>query len=141
MSNIKELSFSKDNSNEWYIDIPGPDWVGSQSDLQMVLGADTLLTHLAGDKDNITLLVATEIVDIRDHDNLPMFAKHNWDFLVRGDHIKTFSGKYYNSFAPEYIWLPPVIEFIFENYPKYIYYKIKPNDTKKVQTQEDGPDF
>lgn len=137
MSEIKELTFRTAPLGEWYIDLPN--YQGDRADLQMVLGSDELLTELSESKEQITLFISTDAKDIRDYEGLPMFARHNWEFLIKADYIKTFSGKYYTGYNARYIWLSCVIEFIFGNYPKYIYYKIK-KDIVKIE-EKDGPEF
>lgn len=43
-----ELTFVQDPDDRWYIDMP---WAGSRDNLDMVCGADDMLTYLAcGDK-------------------------------------------------------------------------------------------
>lgn len=144
---IQKLRFYK-TQGDWYIDLPeyfdsgGVDFQPMPADLQMVLGADTLLDSLSEDGEDVYLLLSTDIKEIRNWEGLPSFGRHNWEWLSRADYIQTFSGKYYSNGAM-YIWLCPVTEFVFSNYPKDIYYKKVSHDTtiEKVQTQEDGPDF
>ena len=136
---IKKLTFLTSPDGAWYIDLP--EYEGDRADLQMVLGADKLLDHLADGKDQIVLLISTDVKEIRDYEGLPMFAKHNWDWLTKTSYIPTFTGQYYTTGA-EYLWLCPVTEFVFGEYPNNIYYKIfKDGEYKEVSAQEDGPDF
>ena len=52
--------FYKENST-WYIDLPT--WQGDKADLAMVLGADTLLDHLANVNGRIKQIVELEFAD------------------------------------------------------------------------------
>lgn len=141
---IQELEFSKVD-DKWYLS--SPEYIaqgGSVPDLQMVLGADNLLEELSeGRTHTLILITATESQEVREFEHLPMFAHHNWEYLIRADYVPVFedAGKYYTGYNQRYIWLCPVTLFVFGSYPKYIYYKIKKNEPKKVQEQEDGPDF
>lgn len=138
---IKKLTFLKSLKGEWYIDLPEYiEMGGNMADLQMVLGADDLLEKLAEEKREIILLISTDVKEIRDYEELPMFAKHNWDWLSKAAYIPSASGMYYTNGAM-YLWLCPVTEFVFGEYPPNIYYKIFRDETKKVQEQEDGPGF
>jgi len=134
------LTFYKDN-NEWFLQWPeGMPNEPSKAELQMVLGADTLLDSLAKEKDRVSLDITETVFELR-NDNKPAFAKGEWDFMIRADYIKTYTGAYYHTAKNNdtYIWLCPVTTLIFGGYPKYIYYKIHKDE--EVQKQEDGPDF
>ena len=57
---MKTYRFIK-NGSAWYIDLPEyMEQGGSQGDLQMVEGADTMLDMMAGDQDAVTLTIAGE---------------------------------------------------------------------------------
>lgn len=147
---IKKLRFYQTLENQWFIDLPeylihgeGPNGIEpNEADLQMVLGADKFLDELSEEGNEVYLLISTDVKEIRDYEELPMFAKHGWDWISRANYVETFNGCYYTNGA-RYLWLCPVTEFIFGEYPKNIYYKKVSYDTKteKVQIQEDGPDF
>lgn len=53
-----KLKFNKEESGNWFIDLP--EWTGSKAELQMVLGADTMLDILAKGENTVTLEVSTE---------------------------------------------------------------------------------
>lgn len=134
---IQEMIFNK-KDNQWFIDLP--EYPGQKADLQIVMGADKLLDTLAKEEGKVILLITTQVDDIHNLNGLPAFSTHNWEWLVRGDHIPVADGKYYAvKGGMYYAWLCPVTLWVFGDYPKYIYYKIKPNE--KIQAQEDGPDF
>jgi hypothetical protein len=91
--------------DRWYIDLP--EWTGPKADLEMVEGADILLSILA-------------------NDNTEVHVKFS-DEPFEGSSILTLlsDGYYVNNawHGPSMIWLCHVTEFVFGRYPKYIYYQ------------------
>lgn len=129
------LEFYKDNG-EWFLNYPGYiENGGKRADLQMVLGADSLLDALSEGGEKVALDITDSVEEMKGEK--PALARKMWDYLIRADYIKTYEGKYYstnglwksrlNGNLP-YIWLCPVTTLIFGSYPKYIYYKIHKDD-------------
>lgn len=101
------LSFIREN-NLWYVDIK---WYLSKDNLQMVGGADKLLSYLSNGENKITLLVSTSY-------------KENWNILVKESSTLLGGVTYYSQILNREIWLCPVTLFVLGKYPKKIYYKI-----------------
>lgn len=99
-----DFRFYKED-NRWYVDLP--EWPGSKEDLEMIEGADYLLGILAGEDNDEVLVKFTDE---------PFEGCHRLTHLGNG---------YYNNNAwhgPSMIWLCYVTEFVFGNYPEFIYY-------------------
>lgn len=125
---MKILRFYK-GGDRWYADIPEYlEEGGNEDNLEMVLGANDLLEELSGNKDEITLLLTTDTKEIIEKEEIPAYAHHNWEYLIRADYIPTSSGKYYTGYNSRYMWLSPLWAWIFQMYPQYIYYKIVKTD-------------
>lgn len=109
------LSFTKDENERWYIDLP--DWPFQHANLEMVSGADELCEYLGdGNKCEVTVITSNSKVD-------------NTDEYIRCDrdwaHLKW--GGEYTIPDPEIpltrIWLCQVTLFVIGWWPKYIYVK------------------
>lgn len=111
--NLKILSFYKEKTHKWYINLP--EWTGSKEDLEMVMGADNMLDYLAQGEDTVVIYVSLE----------PSF---NYEYELTLDREDEYGAYYYvngNNLDME-IWLCPVTKFVFGNYPNKIYF-IKSN--------------
>lgn len=51
-------TFNKETNGEWYVDLP--DYPGAKADLQMVLGADTMLDIMAQGENVVRVTLGTE---------------------------------------------------------------------------------
>jgi hypothetical protein len=108
------LTFEKENNNNWYVVLP--EWKGSHDDLQMVLGADTLLDFIKDDDNRFVKLdVSLEAIDGYNHLKL----KEEPDFGGGIYLLNTLNGK---DFDHE-LWLCDVILFIYGYVPENIYFK------------------
>lgn len=107
---MKYLSFKRIDS-KWYVDLP--DWKGLQQDLEMVCGADTMLSCLDyRDTGKISLLLSLEE---------PKEMKME---LIQICGPVTGGAYYYvdsRSFKGE-IWLCDVTLSVFGEFPKLIYF-------------------
>lgn len=119
---IRILKFVKDNNNRWYVDLP--EWTGDRSDLEMVLGADTLLDimlyNYSDNSNHVTLTISDEYFN---NSNSMFFDSYGFDGNkdVGGG---TYYIKHINGFEFNLkIWLCYVTEFVFGYLPKMIYFK------------------
>lgn len=97
----------------WYIDLPS--WEGPKDDLEMVMGADTLLDIISQDKNSVRIHILEE----------PM---EGWNYRL--DYLRDDSGGAYyminhntNLITPFECWLCKVTSFVFGYLPKTIYFK------------------
>jgi len=110
----RTLKFEKDTLSQWFAVIP--EWSGSRDDLQMVMGADTLLEIIAQGENNVEVLFSTE----------PFEGSNvlNWsedDLVIGGGYyeLPTYMNIEYNL----NIWLCDVTKFVFGDMPRHIYFK------------------
>lgn len=110
------LTFVQDPDDRWYIDMP---WDGSRGNLEMVAGADDLLTYLDPECNHrVTLHVIPSETPrkVDGHTELRQLDK------------STFGGSHYDAtsfigFRTDKIWICPVTLCVLGCYPKYIYVK------------------
>lgn len=126
------LAFVKDQGI-WYADLPEflEAGLGTRANLMMVDGADTFLDHLAEGNPRITLQIATK--------PFPGWQSHmhkirkglNQALLQIIGHAPVDYGAYYKvtqlNGQPHnhQLWLCPVTEYVFGNYPAEIYASIR----------------
>lgn len=106
--NLRTLSFYKESSGRWYVDLP--EWTGSKDELEMVMGADTMLDYMAQGEDKVLAYISTE----------PSF---NYRYELTFDREDEYGAFYYvngNNLDME-IWLCPVTKFVFDEYPNKFY--------------------
>ena len=111
---MEKLRFYKENTGEWYIDLP--DWTGEKAELEMVQGADLLLDYLAGKKNDVVLNISNEKFD--EADSLDLIRES----LVDGAYYILENYKNINICLP--IWLCNVTKFVLGGFPDKIYFKI-----------------
>lgn len=109
--------FYKESNGNWYINLP--EWTGDKSDLQMVLGADTLLDIMAQGQKEILVRFSTE--------GFPGASVMTW-FLngIPGD-LEVGGAMYFTEYYAgiKYdlnLWLCDVTKFVFGEFPEHIYY-------------------
>jgi hypothetical protein len=110
---IRKIKFYKTKSSRWYADLP--EWEGSKDDLEMVLGADTMLDTLAQGDDLIFLQIGDE-----------KFPGGMQAILVEPGTIE-MGGAWY--LVPSIgqidydlkIWLCDVTKFVFGSFPETIW--------------------
>lgn len=108
--NMKYFKFIKEDDNKWYVDLPS--WEGHKEELEMVLGADTMLD----------LLDLNQLHKV----SLSIDTSHVNDSLIELHHLYDESGgawyelksKYYTSFN---IWLCSVVKFVYGEIPRKFY--------------------
>lgn len=110
------LTFVQDSDERWYIDMP---WDGNRANLEMVAGADDLLSFLdAEDSHRVTIHVipSESRLDVADHTELRQLDKS----LTGGSHYDATS---FDGFRMRKIWICPVTLCVLGCYPKYLYVK------------------
>jgi hypothetical protein len=114
---MKQHRFYKEYST-WYIDLP--EYLaqgGSQGDLAMVSGADTMLETVSGSAGKVTLQIDTTPFEGSDE----LMLTELCDPVMGGGWylVKEFEGKAVN----QQMWLCAVTEFVFGYMPERIYVK------------------
>lgn len=107
---MKNFNFERDPDGRWYIILP--EWEGDREELEMVMGADTLLDIIAQGENIVNVSFSEEpfknakyILTFKNHESgganyLVTSKLHNFD-----------------------IWLCHVTEFVFGFFPKILYIK------------------
>lgn len=104
-----QLKFERDPDTRWYIDLPEFLIDHDRGELEMVMGADTLLEMLSNGQPSVTLQVST----------LPIGLPNQVQLLREAD-----DGAYYFDQTNQVeFWLCPVTLYIFKSYPQYFEYK------------------
>jgi hypothetical protein len=108
MKKTLNLNFEQEDSGRWYIVLP--EWQGSKASLEMVSGADDLLTAEA--KGSKTVTVSVSLTEKKDYKHLTKL----WNTPIIGGALYRIGHK------P--VWLCKVTEFVFDGeLPKDIYFK------------------
>ena len=110
-----KLTFEKEKDNNWYVVLP--EWKGSQSDLQMVMGADILLDILLDDGNSFVILeVSLDPIDNYEHLKLIELPDFGGGLYIL---------EMYNNVDIDLeVWICDVIKHIFNgNIPNNIYFK------------------
>lgn len=125
------LSFINDDGI-WYADLPEfiEGGLGTRDSLIMVDGADTFLDYLAQGKSNITLRIANQSFKGWQVRMQKIRKGLNQSLLQILGHTPVDYGAYYkvnrlNGQPHDHqLWLCPVTEYVFGNYPNQIYTSI-----------------
>lgn len=107
---MKSFKFVRENDYRWFAVIP--EWQGSKEDLEMVMGADTMLDYIAQEKNEVVLTLSEE--EFKGYDYLLNFLEEAYD-----GGIYHLTGKNVD-FA---VWLCDVTKFVFGCFPSKIYIK------------------
>lgn len=106
---MKNFKFYK-YQDRWYVDLPS--WEGSIDDLEMVLGADTLLDIISqGDYNIVVNFSESEIENFKY--SLTKLREEEFDgatYLVEGNNITPFEA-----------WLCGVTKWVFGYYPTKLF--------------------
>lgn len=108
------LTFVQDPDERWYIDMP---WSGNRANLEMVAGADDLLSYLDTEKlHKVTIHVvpSEKPLTIENHTELRQIDKS----LTGGSH---YDATDFEGFRMKKIWICPVTLCVLGCYPKYLY--------------------
>ena len=106
---MKLLTFNKEKDGRWYVDLPT--WDGDKSELEMVLGADTMLDIISQGDEEVHLFISEEPFD---HTFELSFVKEEYEgaSYVLSSELYNFN-----------VWLCHVTKFVFEHFPQKIYIK------------------
>lgn len=105
--------FYKTPANRWYVDLP--EWEGEIAELEMVMGADTMLAMISESADECHLAVSDEPFDGADNIKLIEDLRHS---IGGGNYLlETYKGESIN----QEMWLCAVTEFVFQYLPEHIY--------------------
>lgn len=116
----------------WYADLPEflEAGLGTRANLMMVDGADTFLYHLAQGKPRITLQISTQPFHGWQARMIKIRKGLNQSLLQKLGHAPVDYGAYYSVTQlngqphDHQLWLCPVTEYVFGNYPGQIYASI-----------------
>ena len=108
LKEVKTFKFYKENNGDWYVDLPS--WEGSKYDLQMVMGADTMLDILSNCGSEVSIIIEEEPIDFYD---FKLTFKE--DYCDGGMYEYTSA---YNTFD---VWLCHVTKFVYNKLPKVLY--------------------
>lgn len=113
--------FYQDPDGRWYIDLPEfiESGLGTKANLEMVAGADTLLSQLAeGQKEVNIRFNNQEFPEAEIH--LIKSSQHGYDLDLEPDEDP--GGWYHDKHTKESLWLCPVTLYVFNSvYPDNIY--------------------
>jgi hypothetical protein len=104
--------FYKEPSNRWFVDLP--EWEGSKDELEMVMGADTMLDIISEGYNKVSLVLSLEPFEECD-----ILEKVEDTPGIGGALyiMKSYKGSEYNL----KLWLCEVTRFVFGNLPENIY--------------------
>ncbi len=111
---MRIFTFNKEQLNRWFVDLP--EWTGSKSELEMIMGADDMLNIISQGESKVFLNISLEPFD-------------GCDILEKIEDTPGIGGAYYmmKSYKGiEYnlkLWLCEVTRFVFGNLPEKIYIK------------------
>lgn len=109
-----EIKFYKESDNRWYADLPT--WEGPKDNLEMVMGADTMLEILSQGEGEVTLDMTTEPINGYEM----LIFLNETPGLGEGAyyHMESYLNLEFNLD----VWLCDVTKFVFGNFPKIIYF-------------------
>lgn len=111
--------FYKTEDQEWFVDLPG--YPGCKEDLQMVMGADSMLDIYAGGAEVVHLDIEVDdsTIDVAEYDTLVKTEEE----LEAGANYLINSLMNKRILATFHIWLCDVTEFVFGEFPDYLFIK------------------
>lgn len=106
------LRFYREESGRWYVDLP--EYPGPKGDLQMVAGAESMLSIISQGRVECTLVVSE-------------YPFENAEVLrlvtgYQGEHGDYVLEQYHGAVINHKMWLCPVITFVFGRLPDVIYF-------------------
>lgn len=104
---MNNYTFFKDEESRWYIDLP--EWDGPMEDLEMVMGADTMLDIISQGEDEIRVSISETYIP---HKMWLTFIREESD----GGMYQLSSTQH--SFE---VWLCHVTKFVFNKLPEKLY--------------------
>lgn len=109
------LNFYKDENNKWFVSLP--EWLGSKDELEMVMGADTMLDILSQGEDSVFVYLS----------ETPFENANQLTFVRNADEFE--NGAFYHLETIDQIelnlsvWLCDVTLFVLGHFPKIIYFQ------------------
>jgi len=111
---MKKYKFYKDPDNKWYVDLP--EWTGTKAQLEMVIGADTMLEYMAEGNNEVNTYISEYYFEGAD---VLEFIRETPEV---GDGSLYIFKKYRGIEINLEVWLCSVTIFVFNGiYPKRIY--------------------
>jgi hypothetical protein len=110
--------FYKDN-NKWYIDLPLSFGIFHKDELEMVMGADTMLDILSNNGNEIELIVSETKSDDISNNLVELFLLKECCSNESGAYYIIF--EYENELLDLSVWLYDITKVIFGYFPKVIY--------------------
>lgn len=110
------LTFVQDPDDRWYIDMP---WSGNRANLEMVAGADDLLSFLDTEGEHrvtIHVVPSEKPLEVEGHTEL----RQTKSSLTGGSF---YDATDFRGFRMTQIWICPVTLCVLGCYPKYLYIK------------------
>ena len=108
-----QLKFKQEKTGKWYVVLP--EWTGSKSDLEMVSGADDMLSAIYYQNKTYTFIKTVTL-------NISLSKKRGYQHLKKIADSPSIGGAiYFLGVKP--IWLCAVTESVFGKMPKNIYFK------------------
>ena len=108
------LTFVQDPDERWYIDMP---WDGNRANLEMVAGADDLLSYFdteGAHRVTLHVIPSESPMEVDDHTELRQIDQS----MFGGSHYDATS---FEGFRMSKIWICPVTLCVLGRYPKYLY--------------------
>lgn len=122
---MRTFEFIKEDTGRWYVVLP--EWPGIKEELEMVLGADTMLDVASENGSHkVRLCISEEPFDGSDELALTKVDKVEGAFY----RLTEFEGK---NIGLD-MWLCNVTKFIFGGFPERIYIKNLPNSQRENQS-------
>lgn len=112
----KNIKFYKDPDNRWYVDLP--DWEGSKAELEMVMGADTMLEIIAEGENNVSIHFDLEPYEGANKLELKEVLEVGAFYM-----LESYKGIELNLD----MWLCDVTKFVFGDFPENIYFNARIN--------------
>lgn len=107
---MKRFKFVKESDFRWFAEIP--EWTGDKSELEMVMGADTMLDVLAQGENEVYLNLST--TEFKGYDYKLTLIGESYDggnYILSGMNMELD------------VWLCHVTKFVFDHLPETIYIK------------------
>ena len=104
------LKFTKENDYRWFAEVPG--WEGDRDELEMVMGADTMLDYISQEEDSVYLTLSLE--EFKGYEYLLTLNEEVYDggnYHLVGKNVE-FD-----------VWICHVTKFVFGHLPEKIYIK------------------
>jgi hypothetical protein len=112
LAGIPILGLMGPKKNRWYIDLP--EWKGPRANLEMVMGADTMLDILSDSNERVNITFSNCAIE-------GMEAEIKLEHKSNGYYTANVLNDMYAQ-IPNEIWLCEVTQFVFNSdYPEVIY--------------------